>query len=221
MKLYDQTNMKIVNTKTIKDTNGATLYVDRVDEAVLNEAGYFKVEYQPTPNRRYYIATETEGVVGNKYVVGYTATERPLSEVKKAMLKDWAEYADQKENSMTIVTSLGIEVKANAVALTAFSIGAKRGKTYLRDKNYQKHAVTAQEMQTVYNEIEDNADAFFDLKGDKFDEIMALPTVQACIDYENFAEDYVVTQEDVDNDIEGTLTLGQIITRYKNKVKEW
>jgi hypothetical protein len=137
------------------------------------------------------------------------------------MIKDWSEYADKKEAAMTITTSVGIEVKANAVALTAFSIGAKRGKTYLRDKNYQKHTVTPTQMQAVYDEVEDNADAFFDLKGDKFDEIMALATVQACIDYENFTYDHTVTQAEVDADPEGVLIVGQIVQRTKNKVKDW
>jgi hypothetical protein len=220
MKLYNQSIDKVQEYKIIETPDG-NLYPNRLTEEQRNNYGYYDVEFQSPPNRRYYTSTKTASIVGNKYVVGYTATERPLEEVKNKMIKDWSEVVDEKESDPILTTSLGITVKAGRADLDSFERGAKRNKNSMRDYAGVEHAITPNEMAKIAQEIEDAGEALFDLKFSKLDEIRALSTVQACIDYENEPYDYVVTQEDVDNDIDGTLTVGQIITRYRNNVKEW
>jgi hypothetical protein len=220
MKLYNQ-NIGIVGKYTIINTVNGTLYVNKLTDEQLNSYGYYKVEYGSMPNRRYYITTQTRGVVGSKFVIGYTATERPLDEVKKAMFKDLFERGEQKENEAIVDTGLGFKVEGNNRALQAYTLGAKKGITRVRDENFMPHDVTVPEVNQILTDIEDNLVAIFNIKEAKFDEIYGLPTVADCILYEATPEDYIVTQEDVDNDIEGTLIVGQVIVRHKNKVKEW
>lgn len=109
--------------------------------------------------------------------------EPTLNEVKASLFDEFFAYADEKEEAMTVDTTLGITVKGNAAALQAFTLGAKRGVTTVRDSNYQEHNVSVPQMNQILQEIEDNAIAFFALKGQKFDEIMALPDVASCEAY--------------------------------------
>lgn len=220
IKLYNQNVDIIAKYKTITTVDG-TLYVNKLTDEQLNSYGYFKVEYSSMPNRRYYTATLTRGVVGNKFVIGYTAVEKSIGDIKASMIKDLFERGEQKENEAKVDTGLGFKVEGNNRALQAYTLGAKKGITRVRDENFMPHDVTVPEVNQILSDIEDNLVAIFNAKEDKFDEILALPTVQACIDYENFEYPYTITQADVDVDIEGTLTVGQIVTRTKNKVKDW
>lgn len=223
IKLYDS-NAGRIKTYKKGDTvefNGANMYVEKLTEAQLNSTGLYHVDHGSVPNRRYYTSTPSNGLVGNKYVVGYTSAERPLMEVKQAMFKDLFEHGEKKENEAKVTTSLGITVEASPRAQKAFELGAKKGVTRVRDENFMPHDVTVPQVNQILSEIEDELLTIFQTKETKFDEIVALATVTDCELYEATPYDYVVTQADVDADFEGTLTLGQIIVRYKNNVKEW
>ena len=220
MKLYNANTDKIENLKTIKTVDGI-LYPSKLTEEQLNSYNYYKVEYTPAPNRRYYNSTKTSSLVGSKYVVGYTTTPKQLDEIKGKMVKDLFEAGEQYEATASIDTGLGFEVEASPRALQAFGLGAKKSKGNVRDKNFMKQTVTTQEANAIVSAVEDKLLALFETKEAKFDEILALPDIASCELYERAPYDYIITQEDVDNDIEGTLVLGDIIVRYKNKVKEW
>lgn len=220
MKLYNKNIDKIGKYKTIKTSDGE-LYTNKLTDEQLASYGYFKLEYGSMPNTRYYTATPTRGVVGNKLVIGYTSTEKPLDTVKASMFKDLFERGEQKENEAIIDTGLGFKVEGNPRALKAFELGSKKGVTRVRDENFMPHDLTVPQVNQILSDIEDNILAIFNAKEAKFDEILALPTLDACILYEATPYDYVVTQEDVDNDIGGELTVGQIIVRHRNNVKEW
>lgn len=220
MKLYNSNIDKVGNYKTIQTVEG-TLYTNKLTDEQLASNGYYKIEYQSMPNRRYYTATPTRGVVGNKYVVGYTATEKDIMEVKQSMFKDLFEHGEKKELEAKVDTGLGFTVEANPRALQAFTLGAKKGVTRVRDENFMPHNLTVPQVNQILSDIEDNMLTIFNAKEAKFDEILALPTVQDCINYENFEYPYTITQADVDADMEGTLTIGQVVTRTKNKVKDW
>jgi ribosomal protein S9 len=73
----------------------------------------------------------------------------------------------------------------------------------------------------IINAIKINGGVLFGQKRAVKNAIKALTTVQQCIDFENEPYDYIVTQEDVDNDPEGTLTVGETIVKHRNNVKEW
>lgn len=223
IKLYDQ-NVDKIKTYKKGDTvvfDGANMYVEKLTEAQLNSIGLYFIEYGEYPNRRYYTAIPTRGLVGNKFVIGYTPTERPLDEIKGLMIKDLFEHGEKKENEAKVTTSLGITVEANPRAQKAFELGAKRGVTRVRDENFMPHDVTVPQVNQILSEIEDKLYEIFTTKETKFDEIIALPTVAACANYENESYDYTVTQADVDADIEGTLTVGQVISKVRNNVKDW
>ena len=220
MKLYNIATDKIENRKTIK-TNDGTLYPNKLTDAQLNSYGYYRVKYESAPNRRYYNATKSASVVGTEYVVGYTVTEKPIEEVKGLMFNDLFDEGLKRENSAKVDTGLGFTVDGSERGLSAFALGAKKGVSRVRDENFMPHNVTVPQVNAILTAIEDNILSIFNAKEAKFDEIIALTTVAVCIEYENTPYDYVVTQEDVDIDLEGTLVLGQIITKYSNKVKEW
>jgi len=220
MKLYNSNIDKVGNYKTI-DTVDGTMYPNKLTDEQLASYGYYNVEYQSIPNRRYYTATQTNGIQNGKYVVGYIATEKDIMEVKQSMFKDLFEHGEKKEAEAKVDSGLGFTVEANPRALQAFTLGAKKGVTRVRDENFMPHNVTNQQMNKILSDIEDKMLTIFNTKEDKFDEILSLPTVQDCINYENFEYQYTITQADVDADLEGTLTVGQVVTRTKNKVKDW
>lgn len=220
MKLYNQNIGKIGKYKDIKTVDG-TLYTSKLTDEQLASYGYFKLEYGAMPNTRYYTVTQERGIVGNKFVIGYTATEKDIMDVKKAMFKDLFERGEQKENEAKVDTAHGFRVEGNSRALTAFTLGSKKGVTRIRDENFMPHNLTVPQVNKILSDIEDNILTIFNTKEAKFDEILILPTVADCMAYEREPYDYVITQEDVDNDIGGNLTVGQAVVRYRNNVKEW
>ena len=140
MKLYNSHTDSIGKFKTI--TDGNTVYiVSKLTEQALNDLGYYEIVYESQPSRRYYISTQVKTLIANKYTVSFTSVQKELSDVKALMYTDWLEYANEKEEALTVDSSIGINVKANSSALQAFGLGAKRGGTTVRDSNYQKHTV--------------------------------------------------------------------------------
>jgi hypothetical protein len=220
MKLYNQNTNKIENSKTITTLDG-TMYVDRLTEKQLNDYDYYKIEYQSPPNRRYYTSVKSSSLVGNKYVVGYTKTERPLDEVKKSMLKDLSKVYKEKQIRPRVTTSLGFDVDGGYNDIVNFEIGKKFALPQIKDADNIKHDATSADYDTIINEIQMNGISLFNTKDTKESEINALATIAECEKYENEPYDYTITAEDVANDIDGTLVLGQAVTRYRNNVKDW
>jgi len=220
MKLYNS-NIDRIEQLQIIHTEDSTLYVDKIAEEQLNELGYYKVEYQGQPSRRYYSAVENRGIVGNKFIIGYTATEKPISEVREAMLIDLKEAFSGYSERPKVDTGLGYFVDGGRNDLTNFQIGKEFGFPAVKDANGDMQPITVEQYDTIITAIKAKGVSLYQVKWSKEDEIKALETVADCILYEATPYDYTVTQEDVDNDIDGTLTVGQILTRYKNKVKEW
>jgi len=71
----------------------------------------------------------------------------------------------------------------------------------------------------VPQDVQSQADDIYSKQDIKEAEIEALTTLAECIDYEYFAYDYTITQEDIDNGYEGQVD--DIVVRHKNKVKDW
>lgn len=219
MKLYNQKTGKIENKKFILDKGSH--YVNKLTEDQLNGFGYYLVEYPSKPSRRYYEVTKNESLTGNKYVVGYTVIDRPLDQIKSKMISDLFAAGEAYENTATIDTGLGFEVEASPRALQAYSLGSKKSKTKVRDKNFQGKNVRTKEIDDIVIMIEDKLVEIFEIKETKFDEIMLLNTAGECEAYERSPYDHTVTAEEALLDDLGTTIEGSIVTRHKNKVKEW
>lgn len=220
MKLYNNNIDRVEVYRTILTQDG-TLYPNKLTEEQLNSYGYYFIELSSPPNRRYYTYTETKKLVGNKYKNVFTTTDRPLTEVQEVMLKDLSEVYSQKKVRPRVPTSLGFDVDGGYNDIVNFQIGKEFGLMQIKDADNIKHNIISADYDTIINDIKLNGINLFSQKDIKEQEIMALTTTAECEAYENEPYDYTVTQEDVDNDIDGTLTVGQVITRYRNNVKEW
>ena len=220
MKLYDKNTQKIGNYKTIITVDG-TLYPSKLSEIQRNLYGFYNVELISPPNRRYYTFTESKGLVENKYKNSFTVEDKNINEVKKNMLEDLFNTGIEYEESASVDTGLGFIVDASPRGMSAFALGAKKSITKVRDNNFMPHNVSVPQVNDILTSIEDNLMAIFNTKEDKFDTILTLTTVAECEAYENEPYNYVITAEDVVNDIEDTLTEGQIVIRHRNNVKEW
>lgn len=219
MKLYNQTLDKIENYNTITGINGETLYANRLTDTQLNEHGYYKLKYDSMPNTRYYISTKTGAIVDGKYVISYAATERPLSEVKSEMLKDLTEAFVRYSERPRVPTPSGIVVDGGRNDLKNFEIGKDLNVPIIKDADNVDHAATVELYDEIILAIKQHGLSLWMTKNTKENEIKSFTTLLECIDYENFAYDYTVTQADVDAD--STLTVGDIVLRHKNNVNEW
>lgn len=85
MKVYNKQIDKIVEIpKVIKGTPT----INGVSEELLNANGYYYIEYESKPDRRYYTSEEATSLVGNKYIVSYTKAEVDVEQLKTTMISD-------------------------------------------------------------------------------------------------------------------------------------
>ena len=220
MKLYDNNKDRVGKFKTINTVDGV-FYPSKLTEAQRNTYGYFDIEMVSPPNRRYYTYTESKSLIGNKFKNSFVVVDRNVSDVKALMVKDLDEAENRYRDAAIVTTVKGIKVRGTREDLDSFERGSKRGILEIRDKDRKKHTLTKQEIDQIAIDIETNGMILFQKAGNIFDAIDGFTTVAECILYEATPEDHVVTEEEAGADIEGLLTVGQVIVRYKNNVKEW
>lgn len=218
MRLYNQNIDKIQEYKTISTIDG-TFYVDKVTEEQLNSYGYFKVEFQSQPNRRYYTHTEQNGIVNGKYVVGYNVVERPIGELQDVMLRDLKEAHDKYSIRPRVDTGLGYFVDGSRIDKENFEVGKELNLPKVKDADNNWHDVTSSDYDTILLAIKQNGVNLWYTKNTKEEEIKALPTVADCILYEATPYNAMV---DIIDEATGLPTGQQELkTFYKNNVKEW
>lgn len=220
MQLYNHNIEQVGWYKTI-DTKDGILYPSKLTEEELNSYEYYFIERTSPPNRRYYTYEKSSSLVGNKYIEGYISTDKAIETVQEAMLQDLKAVFENKEERPKVDTSLGYIVDGGRKDLENFQIGKEVGFPGVKDANGDTHPVSAEDYDVIILAIKSYGMSLYQQKWAKEVEIKALTTVQECIDYEYEPYEYTITQEDVANAPEGSLEVGQIITRYRNNVKEW
>ena len=219
MKVYNSKTNRIEELNPTIQTDNGILYTSKMSEVELNNEGIYFIEYKSKPNRRYYTYTEESSLVDNKYVVSYTTIDRPISEVHESMLQDlskaYAEYKDRPK----VDTGLGFVVDGGYNDIKNFEIGKKYALPEVKDANNNKHSVTISDYDTILSAIELNGISLFVTKDTKEQEIRALTTVEDCILYE--ATPYEETVDVVDEMTGEPIGETQVVTKYRNNVKEW
>lgn len=195
----------------------------KYSEAELNAINIFTITEDPIPNRRYYTYNE---VLDTATVhISRTLVERPLADVQAVMLKDLEDVANSKFDATTAGYTAGemsswAELEADAIAhqTTPLTSGML----------YDEATIAGITVDELATKVLTNASLFKQAKSyisgmrkKKSLEIQALATVDDCIAYENTPYEYTITAEDVANDENGTLVEGDVVTRYKNQVKDW
>lgn len=121
----------------------------------------------------------------------------------------------------TVDTGLGYTIDGGRSDLGNFEVGKEFGVPFIKGSDGVNHPATASDYDACILAIKSKGMELYSIKWGKEEEIKAFTTLGQCIDYEATAYDYTVTEEDVSNDIDGNLTVGQVLTKYKNNVKEW
>ena len=219
MKVYDQNIDKVTELPWVISTNDGTLYTSKLADEQLPEYGYYKIEYQSKPNRKYYNSEETKGIVDNKYVISYNSIAKPIEEVKDRMLKDLSEVYKEKKLRPIVDTGLGFSVDGGYSDLQNFIVGKEFELPEVKDTYGEKHSVTLADYDTIITTIKQNGINLFVLKDTKEQEIKALTTIEDCILYE--ATPYEETIDVIDEATGEPTGETQVVTKYKNNVREW
>lgn len=129
-------------------------------------------------------------------------------------------YIEDVDEDAVVIGRTPIDRDVDAVKASMFSDinDIVKAKQYPLDVFYMRNL---KGRKPVPQDVQNQANDIYATQDVKEAEIEALTTLAECIDYEHFAYDYTITQEDVDNDIDGTLVLDEVVQRYKNKVKDW
>lgn len=218
MKVYNVNTDKIENRKVITNNKG-TFYIDKLNENVLNSYGYYFITYSEIPNTNYFDYVEIKSIIDNKYVISYTSTPKPIEEIHDRMLKDLSEVYKEKKLRPIIDTSLGFSVDGGYDDLQNFMVGKEFELPEVKDAYGEKHSVALADYDTIITTIKQNGINLFITKGAKEQEIKALTTIEDCILYE--ATPYEEEVAIVDEFTGETTGETQVVTKYKNNVKEW
>lgn len=219
MKVYNQQQDKITELPSVISTEQGIKYLNKLSWEELNILGYYKINYETKPDRKYYTFTETRGIVNNIYSISYDSVDKPIEEVKSRMLKDLSEVYKEYKTRPRVDTGLGFDVDGGYDDIKNFEIGKKYALPEVKDADNNKHAVSIEDYDDILSAIELNGISLFNTKDTKEQEINALSTIDECILYE--ATPY---EEEVDvvDEMTGEPTgETQVVTKYKNNIKEW
>lgn len=220
MKLYNQNIDKVEECKVIEGSNGETIYANKVSAEVLASLGFFHLQYEPYPNRRYYkAASETRTVIDNKFVIGYVTEDRPLDEIKQAMLADLKETFVNFSKRPVVDTGLGFSVDGGYFDKINFEIGKKKGLPMIKGADNLWYDVVDADYDTIINAIEDYGILLWQTKNAKEQEIANLTTVADCVLYESTP--YEAIEDVLDEVTLQPIGETKVVTKYKNNVKEW
>jgi len=219
MKRYNVNTSKIENLSTTIVVGGINKYVTKMTETELIAVGYLPIRYETKPDRRYYTSIESGVVIGDEYVVTYTATERPLTEVQDMMLKDLNETFDKYSVRPRVDSTLGYFIDGARTDKENFEVGKKHNLPQIVDADNIYHNVTSADYDIILNAIELHGISLWQTKQTKRAEILALPDVVACELYE--ATPYEATVNVIDPITMLPTGTTELVTLYKNNVKEW
>ena len=220
MKLYN-IHMDAIGKYNRIINAGTTYIVNKLSEMQLNALGYYNIVSESPHNRRYYINTQTKSLIDNKYTIGYTFIEKTLFDIQLLMLSDLRIVYEEKVLRPLIDTGLGYNVFGGQLDVIEMQDAKDNAETTIIDSDSNEQTVDGTIYTTIANAVKSKRNMLRVAGKTKVSEVKALATVAECINYEHEAYDYIVTQEDVDNDSSGTLVLDQIIVRYINNITDW
>lgn len=194
----------------------------KYSEAELNAIGVFTITEDSIPNRRYY--TYNEVLDTTTAHITRTPIEKPVADVQALLLRDLEYVANGKFDATTAGYTAGEmsswgELEADAIAhqTTPLTSGIL----------FDEATIAGITVDELANRVLTNAAAFKQAKAyisgirkKKSLEIQALATIDDYILYEATPYEYTYTADDQEV-IDGLKSAGDIITRYKNNVKEW
>lgn len=222
MKLYNQILDKVKDYRHIEGDFGIA-YPDKIEEALLNNYGFYKISYESQPSRRYYTYTENRELVGNVYTTSYVSVDRDLQEVKDKLLIDLKSHKQSIQDGRPVVdTTLGFNVDGGYRDLQNLQGAKDMGLAFCIDVDGVTHDILVTDWDTIIGAVQLNGLYVIQTNGIKKAEIATLTDVASCVLYEATPYEYTITEEDIDPlDEINTYVVGDIITKYKNNVKEW
>ena len=220
MKLYSALTDKIQNTKT--HTVGGTVYVlDKLSDAELNAINLHRISYGSQFDSRYYTNTETRALVLDVYAISYTQGLKLVADVKDRMLSDLRDVYEAKQLNPLVSTGLGYNVYGSRDSVDDLIDAKDNAEPTIIDADNNVQNVTGVEYGIIADVIKADRNTTRAIAKSKVAEIRAFNTIVECEYYEATPYTYTYTQEDVDNDITGTIVLGETTTRYTNNVTSW
>lgn len=194
----------------------------KYSEAELNAISIFTITEDAIPNRRYYTYNEVLDTATSH--ITRTPISRPVADIQAVMLQDLEDVANSKFEATTAGYTAGemsswSELEADAIAhqTTPLTSGML----------YDEATIAGITVDELANRVLTKATAFKQakayisgMKKKKSLEIQALATIDDCILYEATPYEYTYTVDDLEV-IDGLKSAGDIVTRYKNNVKEW
>lgn len=235
MRLYNKEKSTIEDVKTIV-FNGVIYteaHLSKFSGQELDEKGYNRVVYKPTPNRRYYKYVKTGEIIDNVYVVDYTKTPRDVEELKQILLKDLKKYFEKIMERPRLQTSLGFPVdggrsdKDNFKELWESMLNNSLTETTIKDADNEFQTVTTSQVETIYREIVAYGQSTFTTKWFKEEqEINLLNTIEDVIAYEN-AERVVLREKikedtnEVELDEDGNVVIEEVTITVNRITEGW
>jgi len=223
MMWIDKDNNKINKPKEI-EVDGI-VYPRSVfsDEAKLNELGIQLVIEEPIPDRKYY--TYTEELVGN--VLKRTPIPRDIEVVKKELVSELVCLCKDKLNKAT--------EKYSPAEMASWETLEKEAISYLQgtkielctmlkdeaDMSGQDYNVLANEVVTNANDMRTFRTYVVSNRYNISNQIMALDSIDNIKLFLATPYQYTITEDDIIDDMETTHQVGDVVTRYKNNLKDW
>lgn len=219
MKKYNINTDKIEELPSVVQTDSGSMYTNKMSNEALITEGYYPIAYGSIPNRRYYTYTESKSLMDNVYTITYTPVERNITEVQALMLSDLSTAYAGYTKRPRVDSGIGFFVDGGRDDLLNFQIGQKHSIMTVRDADNIDHVITAADYVTIITAMEAAGIAAMQLKWFKGVEIGSMLTVADCVLYE--ATPYQATVDILDP-ITFLPTGGtEVVTKYKNNVKEW
>lgn len=220
MKKYNIITQRIEEAPTVITTSSGSFYTSKFSEQDFISNGYLPIIYGSTPNRRYYTYEEVVVQTDTSYSISYTPIARPIEEIKESMRADLKKTFELLAYRPIVDTGLGFFVDGNRSDLQNFELGKKYGLLNIKDAdNIVRTLTSISEYDTIISAIEQYGLTLYSKKWEIEAIIGSFTTVSECILFE--ATPYEATVDVIDE-----LTLlptgaTQIVTLYKNNVKEW
>lgn len=203
MILYNIHKDRIADVITIQ-SEGNTIELELLTDAERNVYGYYKVGSTGNmQDDRYYINTEVNSVVGNKYTTRYTYVEKELEDVKELIKADMINAYDGYLLKPRVDTTLGYDVWGSLESVEELRMWKDYSYTEIVDADEQLQEVTGVSYSTIAIAIKDYRRMVYDVRKTKAFDLSEFTTVAECIAYEN--EPYVVDG----------------ITYYRNNTIDW
>jgi len=219
----DKDNNKINKPKEIKADG--IVYPRSIfsDNTKLNELGIQLVIEEPIPDRKYY--TYNEELVGN--VLKRTAIPRDIEVVKKELVSELVCLCKDKLNKAT--------EKYSPAEMASWETLEKEAISYLQgteielctmlkdeaDMSGQDYNVLANEVVTNANDMRTFRTYVVSNRYNIGNQIMALDSIDNIKLFLATPYQYTISEDDIIDDMETTQQVGDVVTRYKNNLRDW